>query len=53
MEYQVVHSEIPVDKGELIINGWQISHQPIGEFVHGWDVLVSCCCILLCPGGHL
>ena len=53
MEYQIVHSEISMDERDLVIVAWQILHQPVGQFVHGWDVSVGCCGVLLRPGGHL
>ena len=53
MEYQVIQSEISMDERDLIIVLWQIVHQPVGEFIHDWDVSVGCRSVLLCPGGHL
>lgn len=53
MEYQIVDSEVAVDKGDLIIFGRQILHQPIRQLVHGWNVFVRCSSVLLRPGGHL
>lgn len=53
MEYQIVQPEISVDKRDLVITGWQILHQPIGQFIHGWNISVGGCSVLLRPGGHL
>lgn len=53
MEYQVIQSVISMDEGDLVVAGWQILHQPIGQLIHGWNVSVGCCGILLGPGGNL
>lgn len=53
MEYQVIQSEISMDKRDLIVTGWQILHQPIRQFIHGCNASVGCCGVLLSPGGHL
>lgn len=53
VEYQIVQSEVSMDKCDFVIIGWQILHQPIGEIIHGWNVPVGCSSVLLCPGGHL
>lgn len=53
MEYQVVQTEISMDKSDLIIFGWQILHQPIRQIIHRWNFSVGGFVVLLCPGGHL
>lgn len=53
MKYQIVQSKISMDKRDLVILSWQISHQPVRQLVHGRNVSGRGGFILLCPSCHL
>lgn len=53
MKYQIVQAEVSVDKRDLVIISWQISHQPIRQLLHGRNVSGGGGLVLLRPSGHL
>lgn len=53
MKDQIVQAKVSMDKRDLIILSWHISHQPIRQLVHSRNVSSRSGIVLLCPSGHL